>query len=737
MRDMWPAIAWDGGARIAFAVRGALKDSVITLLAHGPSASVCAAVWEAAAGLCVVPMPEHTQHLDLIATAPDGDREIIAIELDGQLSPSMTDLTQEGLRWALLHGIGGVLTVSDEEPIVGRTCLNLWAISPAGRRIKVGPLIDVELDETVTKVATASSTDGIFIELARHGGASPVLAAHIPVDPERLRGAPTDATGAGGPDAARRGFRMIAADPEATPGVIAVTDWRTGDRLVLYAPRTHRIAFADAPRPGTRLVLTCLEAGAVTASLATYAYRPATSSALAALSGEETTGGGWRAGGDAADDAAVLAEAWWKRTRPPEEPHTTALETSVRTPAAAHPLARLTASSFGRTDSGVSPLMAAVSTALGLPPALVEELEALPATDRAAFAQWAALAPATAGDAARLRIILPDLSARPADPRAAELIRIAADPELPPRMAGLANRIAPQARTAEQREEVEKLRRLGDAQRADWAPLAIVAAGLALFERHPPPPSEASPVGRILAGLKSDAAVWEEARREGETADSAAVDQKRELIRTAAADAGLPEEVRTDIAAQLPGLAAPEIGLLHRHLESAVRRRELVGAVKQAVLVLDAAAGADGLSARMDRSGDPIMGMTRIGSAAEPAVRALVAAPQARDALVALTAWINSCVARADGGHPAGDQLVRHLKSYGCFLLLNAISDECRTRLAGQGDSAAALVSRLTSGLVETLPRLAAAASAAAGEDIRLGLSFTDKLPALEGKASS
>jgi hypothetical protein len=90
-----------------------------------------------------------------------------------------------------------------------------------------------------------------------------------------------------------------------------------------------------------------------------------------------------------------------------------------------------------------------------------------------------------------------------------------------------------------------------------------------------------------------------------------------------------------------------------------------------------------------------------------------------------------------EAGHALSEQLMRNVKSYGCFLLMHAVAAECRKLLDQGTDGSAALTVRLTSGLAETLPRFAAAAAARAGEDMRLGLSFTDRLPGLHGRAAT
>jgi hypothetical protein len=730
--DIWPAFAWDGGRRVAFAMAGAPEGAILTLIAHGPETSACIAVWEAAAGMAPALLPDHALHLDLTMTAPGAEPVAFAMELDSQLQPAMADLAQDGLRHSVLEAAAPALRSAAGAPEAGVASLNLASSAGAGLRLKVGPLVNMAADDAVTTVTAVPSPVGLALTLARPNSPSPVLAALVPANPATLADLGEDVTGASGADAAARGFRMIA----AADGVLDIRPFGAGDRVLLLAPRHHRIAFGENQRPGTRLALTGAADGSLEAELTTLAYRPATSTALAALSGG--SGRGLTAGGgglmEASEDAAALAEALWKRQRLGGlAPSGHLAEAMTPTPAA--PMAKLTLAALRHPDSGVAPLTAAVGAALGLPPALVEEIEALPAPDRSALAQWAALSPEPAAEACRARVVMPPPTSR--DEAVAAAARAANDSDFSTKLIDLADRLSPKAASSERRAEIAMLREIADPNRADWIGVDRIVAARELLALNPAPAAIATPTARMLADLKRDARIWTEAQLEARGSDLAVIGERRALIPIAAMGAALPPEALEDLEQALPALSAAEIVALHRHLDSAAKRHALLRGVKLAIIAMDEAAGSRALASRMDRSGDPLVGMTRIGSASEPVVRELLRVPQAREALVALTGWIAQCVPAAEQGHAVSEQLVRNLKSYGCFLLMNAITAECRTLLAPATDSAAAFATRLSSGLSETLPRFAAAAAARGGDDLRLGLSFTNRLPSLQGTAAT
>ncbi len=729
--DIMPLAAWDGGRRLAVSAGDAPAGSVLTLIAHGPDSAHCVAVWETAAGLCVALLPEGTLHIDATLTAPDGQATAIAVELDAQLAPAMADLTDRSLRYAVLDPSALSLHAAAERPATGLAALNLAARLAGGMRLKVGPLVRVDADDMVTTVEAAADGD-LRLVLTRPGAATPVLAAYLPMDPAALAAAAMDATGATGPEAAQRGFQLLT--PDAT-GALSVAPFRKGDAVAVFSPRNHRIMAFGHDRPGTRLILALGSDGSLESALTSHAYRPATSTALAALSGGGNALAIAGEGGaqlDRIDQAAALAEAFWKRARQGDAPPSPHLASLKIEPAASFPMARLTASAVGHSDAAISPLSAAVGAALALPPALMEDIEALPARDRAALAQWTAVDPGIAEAACRARVALPFRGNAEADARAARAVVAAASADFAETAAEVAQHIA-----GSDPSTAAALGRIADRVGASWLTVDEIAAAQAILDRHPVAKAAATPLARLLAGLKRDARAWAEAQAAAREADLGQIAERRSMIPVAASGAGLPPETAGQLEAELPRLSTAEILLLHGHLARASQRQALIRGVKFAVVAMDEAAGSSGLASRMDRSGDPLVGMTRIGSAAEPMIRELVKMPQARDALLALNSWINACVPAAEAGHALSEQLVRNVKSYGCFLLMNAIANDCRKLLNPATEAAAAYSARLTSGLAETLPKFVAAACAIAGDDLRLGQSFTDRLPSLGGKAAS
>jgi hypothetical protein len=728
--ELIPLVAWDGGRRVAVAAAGAPPEAACSLIGHGPASSACVAVWEASAGTCLALLPDGTLHLDFAMSAPGRETITVPIELDAQLAPAMVDAEQAGLRRVALDGAS--LMLADGASAAPLAALNVISAGAGGSRLRAGPLVRADADDMVT-TASAGLADGrLAIALDRHGGASPVLAALVPADAGALVGGAEDITGCAGADAARRGFALVAPSPD---GRLDVAPFRSGDRLAVFAPRHHRIAAPGAARPGTRLVVSARDDGALELAVTAHAYRPATSTAMAALSGGGLAGAAEGGARDPIADAAAVAEAFWRRSRAGEAAAGGRLDgvEALLSPSASQPLARLTLSALRFQDTAVSPLMAAVGDALTFPPALIEEIEALSAADRAALAAWTAAAPETAAAAVQARVMPPPRAGASRDAAVAAVVAEAAGAR--PALRDLVERLAlPDARMAD-REGLRAASDLAQTLGEVWTPVAELEAALALLARHPPPPSH-SAVRKLLADLRKDAAEWSSAQAEARSADLGAIAEKRALIPMAALGAGLDAEAAAEIDQRLAEFTAEDIILLHRHLTRAGGRLAMIRGVKFAIQAMDAAAASGGLANRMDRSGDPLIGMTRIGSAAEPVMRELAGIPQAREALVALNTWINACVPAPEAGHAFSERLVRNLKSYGCFLLMHAAAAECRKLMEPGTEGALALSERLSSGLVETLPRFSAAAMARAGEDVRLGSSFTDRLPGLHGRSA-
>ncbi len=585
----------------------------------------------------------------------------------------------------------------------------------------------------VTTATAAVKSDAAEIILARAGAATPVLAAWIPANAAALGQLDADIAGSAPTE---RGFALL---KPADDGRLAVSPFAPGDRVVLFAPRRHRIRHGSG-RPGTRLTMTCVDDGALVSALTSHAYRPASSTALAALSGGRDLAAGGAAGsGDIVEAAANLAEAYWKRARLDtarmDDPSGGTLSGIVLRPA--QPLAKLTATAADHAAGEASPLMAAIGAALALPPALVEELDALAAADQAALAVWAATDRATAGEACRARLILPARSQGAADAATASAVKAASAQDFGRMLAELTARLALRPDSEERTAGLALVRGVMERLGSDWTPASDVAAAMRLLALNPPPQDASGPFDRLLADLKGRSAAWSAAQRDSASADLAMVGEQRANLSGLASAAGLAEDLIDAMQRRLPSLAAAEVVVLHRHLSAQAERQAVVRSVRLAVLALDEAAGSGGLASRIDRNGDPLVGMTRIGTASEQVVRLLIAMPEAREALVAVTGWINASVPQPPEGHELSQMLVRNLKSYGCFLLMNAIVAECRELIAPANENAAAFARRLGSGLAETLPRFAAAAVARAGEDVSLGMSLARRLPAVHEKAAS
>jgi hypothetical protein len=332
---------------------------------------------------------------------------------------------------------------------------------------------------------------------------------------------------------------------------------------------------------------------------------------------------------------------------------------------------------------------------------------------------------------------LPTWSHASANARCSASIGAAAEPGFRAGLAALAARLNNPDAEVEARAAASRMSRLSETLGELWLPWSVLEDALALLEQSPAPVQTLSPARRLLADLKRDQREWLSAQAEAKSADLEAIAVKRALIPAAAIGTGLSADMMDDVEAVLPTLSGDEIMALHRHFTLAAGRQALVRGVRLAIDAMDTAAGSGGLAARMDRSGDPLVGMTRIGSATEPVMRELARLPEARKALVALNTWINACIPAPEAGHQLSEQLVRNVKSYGCFLLMHAVKLECRALMEPTTSGGGALAGRLASGLAETLPLFAAAAAARAGGDIELGATFIDRLPGIHGKSAA
>jgi hypothetical protein len=305
------------------------------------------------------------------------------------------------------------------------------------------------------------------------------------------------------------------------------------------------------------------------------------------------------------------------------------------------------------------------------------------------------------------------------------------DLDLPDRLQRAAARLAGQSATPERLDAIRVLRQIADAAGDHWIELAAIAAAEAVLAANPEPEIAGAdgPVRQLVARLRQNSEAAAVAQAEGRGLDLAQLAEWRTGLAAAASEAGHSEAFTQDLAKRLQELSATDILLLRRHFHSAVSRQQTVAAIRDAVTALDDAAGNDRLAQRMDRGGDALIGMTRLGSASEAAVRELTRLPPARNALVSLNNWINGRIPQADPKDALIGQLRRNLQSYGCLLLLQAVTEECDAAFPGDaGPSAEAWRGRLKSGIVETLPHYARAAATFQAEDATLGDSLIARL---------
>ncbi len=725
---------WDG-SRFAFQATG----GAVALVAHTVSGQELTAVWEGTAGACVVPLPEGCRHVELQILDGGLPTRTIAVELDDLLLPDLIAPGLVGLRTVSCSLVDGALVLGTG-PDAAMRGLVLPGASTMGAaafsRLRVGPLHDPA--GPGRRILISAGAGPGMVTLSSEGAAALPLVAHVfgAFAGAAARPLPegADATGASAETSRERGFRMLGFETaESARSALSIAGFMPGDELIAFAPRGYVVAWSGEPdRTGSRLFLSQDSSGAWQARAVSAAYRPATSTAMASLGGAGAVAlyeGGATATVKGADFAADLAEAIWRRRRAAPVPVAGWLAGAPAIRANLPPLARLT--SLGdRSATGLSPAIAGLAPAYGAPAAALEELDALPLSDRLALVLWFAENPALALRALRRRLALPPPGGAPPPARIAALLDWAEEPDLRERLESAAARIG--SASNEDREAQRLLRHAAALLDEGWIDLdTLAAAETAMRARGGAEEADDSPVRRLLARLRSDREVLAAAQAASRGLDLAQLSEWRSGLAEAAADGGQPETLIADIGGKLSALAAVDIILLHRHFRMVARRMKALGAIREAVAALDAAAGNGGLAARMDRDGDNLVGMTRLGSASEAAVRALTRVPAARPALVALTRFIDRHVEAEPADAMIGD-LRRNLQRYGCLLLAQAVAHECAEAMAPASADAPeqAWRERLRSGIVEMLPAYVRAAAESLPDEAALGASFTDRLPA-------
>ncbi len=731
---------WDGNR---FAFQAGDRSGAVALVAHTASAQELTAVWENVAGACVVELPEGCRHVELHVLDGGLLTRTIAVELDDQLLPDLVAPGLPGLRTVSCYLPEGVLALGTSPDGVMR-CLNLVGATTAGEaatgaapfsRLRVGLLHDPAGAGRRILVSADTRPDGIMLFTA--GADALPLVAHVFGSgdaTERPLPEDGDASGASSATCRERGFRMLAFEGGAgVKPTLSIPDFRSGDEAIAFAPRGHVVAWVGEPdRTGSRLFLSQDGSGAWQARAVSAAYRPATSTAMAALGGAGALAlyeGGATATAKGADFAADLAEAIWRRSKVAPSATTGWLAAVPPRSATLPPLARLTSLSGG-AGSGLSPVIAGLTPAFGVPAAALEELDALPLPDRLALVLWFAENNALAMRALRRRLTLPWPGSAPSPGRIAQLLDWSDEADLRDRLDGAATRIG--SASADDREAQRLLRQAVGLMDEGWIDLETLgAAETVMRSRAGAGETEDGPLRRLLARLRSDREVLAAAQAVSRGLDLGQLAEWRSGLAESAVEGGQPATLVEDIGGKLAELTAADIILLQRHFRAAARRIKALDAIRQAVAALDAAAGNGGLAARMDRDGDSLVGMTRLGSASEAAVRALTRTPAARQALVALTGFIDRHV-EAEPADALVRDLRRNLQSYGCLLLAQAIARECADALTAASADAAdsAWSERLRSGVVEMLPAYVRAATESLPDEAALGSSFTDQLPA-------
>jgi hypothetical protein len=739
-----PLFAWDGGRGFAFSASSAAGGRlVLALFAHTDAAQALIALWEGEAGVCAVLLPQGCRHLELHILRGGLPAGIVAVELDELLLPEFIAADLPGLRRVAWSASEGLAAIEGEPPADVRLGLDLAGSSLDGfSRRRIGPLHDPYGRGRRVGVQAEAREGELRLSFANSAAAN-VLVAHVigaaknggNTDLRRFGDQP-DLLGASPFVYWQRGFRLLA--PELTEadgdGVLALQPFEAGDEVIVLTPRGWLAVWdgedwgdaGDRPQ-GSRMTIAAEPDGGLGVRAVFSAYRPASATALAAIGGGLSAQRGAQGSASLADMAADLAAALWRRSRTPAASTAASTEASPLVAAASStappglpPLARLTRAGAAAAD-GLSPILAALGSELGLGAAAIEEIDGLAAADRLALVLWFAADPAIARQAVAQRILLPPPAAAPARERIDAVLAWCADSALGERIEQAALGLA----AAGRRDDLLALRRAADAIGEAWLPFTEAAAAETLA-RPAAEAAAAGPAEALLARLKRDPDALAAAQAEARGLDLAALAERRSRLAEAAAAAGEAPALAADLAKRLASLTATEIALVHRHLHATAGRRRRLDSIRVAVDALDAAAGAEGLARRMDRGGDPLVGMTRLGSASEAAVRALTQATAAHPALAALTVFVDRH-APADEADALLIELRRNLLRYGCLLLSQAVAREAVR--AGQVVDPSRR-ERLLSGAVETLSTLVRAATEALPEGVRLGASLVDRLGA-------
>ncbi len=772
--EIWPLFAWDGHRLLIARADTALALRWFGVVAHAGLISRIVATTSITSEACITQLPVGCRHIDLFMLDAAGHLSVVSVELDDMLSEGMIDPGLAGVRRiAVSATTSGTmlewLNAASPDIIAAGLFLPMAALGDQ-RRCRIGPVADPQASQDLTLVSVGHAPDssGLLVSLRPDGdgvqNVPPVMAAHViarsaemrkaltAVDPSVVAGledalervgsasfpsGQPDATGLDPVKSFRRGFRILQPSPseDGKGFVLALPQWQQQDEIILFAPRGQRLMQAndETRNAGSRLIIRETEASFVS-TVFSRPYRPATSSALATL-GSQTRGavaihsGGTMVAGNLVETASDLVEAFWAR----HHSSTTAGGISL--------LERhLPAGMFALIDpaENLSPAIAALGLRHEISRAALEELDALPVQARIAFLQWFDSEPSLAISALRVRVELPIPDARSPVDLTAEVVAWYANPSLSAELNALADRISATTASEERRDRLALLRRVTGSIGNEWIDLANVTSAHALMREYPvlgQPHGGDDVWSSLLVRLGRDTELATHAREEARKLSLETLSQHRAQLPDMAIACGHSPALADDLAQRLPGLSASEVLLLQLHLDGVQEQKRVIRQIQQSIADLDAASDASGFATRFDRSGDPLITITRITASTDQVVRQLLTLPEARKALIALNQWIDIKVPAPPARHAVAVGLRRSLQGYACFHLFHGIIGDCANALTSESNNTndaelAALRQRLRGGVADTLPQYVGAAAGILGEDFAFGLSFVDRLKA-------
>jgi hypothetical protein len=731
-------IAWDGHDILAFAGPGSAGAWSVLVAETGSGASLLAAGKRE--GFAFARLPAGCRVATIFGRDAAGGLTETGVELDDMLVAGLVDPETPGL----FRIDGRSLGVAEAEGLEGFG----QSLTDIGgrRRLRVGPLVSASDSRRRTMLAGAA--DAGRFRLLISGAPERLLVAHFPAAAARSAAALSaidsgvraeveaaidafaagvvaegerDATRATPAEVFRRGFSLRA----ATSGEV-VFDVADGDEIAVFADRGALLSSDGGDEAsGSRAVFAidakAMRGGPVAPAISTRAYRPASATALAEIGGGRALALAGQAGpvlaGRLLERAADLAAALWTRQR-------------ARAPSSASALSSLAPRG---SPEGLSPLLDSIAGALGLPLALAEELDAETIETRVGFAFLALEEPSLARRAAMARVrVSPDAPPdRDLGPAADWLLRS----DTAALLARAASRLDGETAGAPDRQQRRRLLDdLATAAGGGWIDADRLIPGWKSFSAVTDTEVR---VAVMIANLAADPARLAEAQRAAARVDLGDLARLRAGLPTRV---GLDSGLAAELARDLPSLPPRDVLLLDAHFSREAAERSAIAAIGAALTALEEAADAVGLAAGQHRGGDAMLGMSRLASVTEPALRTLLKLPAAHAAVRDLNGWLAAAAPPPAADARTATLLRRNLQLFAFYLLYRNVAAEAAAA-AGEGDvspspARQALLARLRGGLVETLPKVVAAGEALHGER-PLGRGFIERLNADPMSAAS